>query len=208
MTGEGGVSWIATASVAFACLLASLWIVERRKRTYWAGRVLETTASRSPYRAHVVATRVTGQAPRLVHLAALTGVVLGCAVVPGVTYAMATIHFDGIALSLLPSMASAAAVWYAGLLLIGRAPLALEMAKLATVVSTATHVALPLLAFLHVAAARAGWSDRESLGYVALANALALVALPQSALLKAAVKKHADKFVPERASAGAMRATQ
>ncbi|HEV3190263.1 MAG TPA: hypothetical protein VGY54_07180, partial [Polyangiaceae bacterium] len=171
------------------------------------GRVLETTASGSPYRADVVATRVAEQAPRLVHLAALTGVVLGSAIVPGVSYAMATMHFDGIALSLLPSMGSAAAVWYAGLLLIGRAPLAVEMAKLATVVSTVTHIALPLLAFLHVAAARAGWSDRESLGYVDLAIALALVALPQSALLKAAVKKHADKFVAERASAGTMRAT-
>ncbi len=204
MTGEGGVAW-ATASAALACLLSSVWRVERQKRTRWGGRVLETTALGFPYRADVVATRVALEVPRLVHLAALSGVVLGSAVVPGVSYAMATMHFDGIALSLLPSMASASAAWYAGLLLIGRAPLALEMAKLATVVSTATHTALPFLAFLHVAAARAGWSDRESLGYVALANALALVALPQCALLKAAAKKHADKFVGEHPSA---RATQ
>jgi hypothetical protein len=205
MTGEGGASWITTASVALACLLASIWMVERQRRTHWGDRVLETSASGSPYRADVVATRVAERAPPLVHLAALTGVVLGSVVVPGVSYAMATMHFDGIALSLLPSMASASAVWYAGLLLIGRAPLALEMAKLATVVSTVTHIALPLLAFLHVAAARAGWSDRESLGYVALANALALVALPQSALLDATAKKHADKFVGEHQSARATR---
>jgi hypothetical protein len=194
MTGEGGVAWVATASAALACLLFSVWWVEHQKRTQWSGRVLESTAMGLPYRADVVATRVAVEVPRLVHLAALSGVVLGSAVVPGVSYAMATMHFDGIALSLLPSMVSASAVWYAGLLLIGRAPLALEMAKLATVVSTVTHIALPFLAFLHVAAARAGWSDRESLGYVALANALALVALPQCALLKAAAKKHADKF--------------
>jgi hypothetical protein len=168
--------------------------VENLTRARWAGRSLEATWESSPYRSVALLRLVPDRAPALVRVAALSGVVLGSVAVPGAVCAMATLASDGIAISLLPSIASAAAAWCTGWLLILRARLAVEAANEAALLSTMAHVTLLVVAFLHVVAARAGYTDRASLGYVAVASVLAVAALPQAALLRLAVSRHASAF--------------
>jgi hypothetical protein len=181
-----------TMSAAFGC--AAFFAVELRMRGRWAGQKVEPVIHGSPYRAFTVRRRAANRVPALVRAAALTGIVLGCVAVPGAAYAMATLSFDGIALSLLPSMASGAAVWLAGWLLVSRARVAAEAATHAARLSTMAHVVLLVIAFLHVVAARTGYTDRDALGYVMVSGALALAALPQAALLRAAAARHASAF--------------
>jgi hypothetical protein len=173
---------------------AVFFTVELRMRARWSGQSIDTMLVGSPYRAFTVPTRVSDRAPALVRAAALSGILLGCVAVPGAAYAMATLSFDGIALSLLPSIASAAAAWLAGWLLLSRAPVAVEAANHAAGLSTMAHVVLLVIALLHVVAARVGYTDRDSLGYVVVSGALALAALPQAALLKVAARRHASAF--------------
>jgi hypothetical protein len=191
--------WEALATSAAVSFLAFI-AVERRTRGRWSGSSLETVIAGSPYRATAVVARVSDRAPGLVLAAALGGVVLGSVAVPGVSYSMFTLHFDGIALSLLPGIASAAASWWTGWLLVARAPVAVGAAKLTALVSRTTHIALVALAILHVVAARAGWTDRESLGYVVVTGVLALAALPHAMFLEAAVARHAPAFATDQRS--------
>lgn len=167
---------------------------ERRTRHLWRGEPVVTWPAGSPYRA-VPSSRVIGaRAPLLVRVAALTAIVHGSVVVPGVAYAMATLNFDGIALSLLPAVASAVASWCAGWLLLARARVAMDLCRLTIQASTASGTMLLLLAFVHVVAARAGWTDREATAYVHLAVAVAPAALLQAALLRATVRRHHRTF--------------
>jgi hypothetical protein len=192
LMGNGAILEALATSAALSCL--AFFAIEHRTRVRWSGRPVETVLPASPYRATAVVTRVSDRAPKLVLGAALTGVVLGSVAVPGVSYAMFTLHFDGIALSLLPGIGTAAAAWSTGWLFLARAPVAVDAARLTARVSTLTHVALVALALLHVVAARMGWTERESLGYVVVTAVLALAALSQAALLKAAVARHAPAF--------------
>jgi hypothetical protein len=171
----------------------TFFAVERRMRARWSGQLFETTGA-SPYRAFTRLRQVTRRAPPLVRAAALSGIVLGSVAVPGAAYAMATLAFDGIALSLLPSIASAAAAWSVGWLLLSRAPIAVDAAKQAARLSTMAHIVLLGIALLHVLAARTGYTDRESFGYVVICGALSLAALAQAALLKVAATRHAPAF--------------
>ena len=169
-------------------------LAERCLRVRWRESVLVMQAEASPYRATRWVREVGGRAPPVVRCAAWSGILLGSVAVPGVVYAMAPLHFDGIALSLLPGVASAAAVWCAGWLLLARAPAAVDVSKLAARISTTANALGLALALLHIVAARVGWSDRESLAYVVVACGLSVAALPQAILLRAAAGRHANTF--------------
>jgi hypothetical protein len=169
-------------------------VVERRTRACWSVRSVDTTMAGSPYRTVAVVRPVLDHAPPLVRVAALSGVVFGSVAVPGAVYAMATLASDGIALSLLPSIASAAAAWCTGWLLIARARVAVDAAKQSALLSTMAHVLLLLLTFLHVVAARTGCTDRASLGYIVVACVLAVAALPQAAVFRLAIARHSRAF--------------
>jgi hypothetical protein len=147
-----------------------------------------------PYRAAAVVTRVSNRAPPTVRAAALSGVLLGSIAVPGVIYAMATLQFDGIAVSLVPSLACAVAVWVSGWLLVARAGVAIDVARTTALATLASHLALLVLASLHMAAAQFGWSERTSLAYVVLACSFSCVAVPQALLLRSAVRRHERAF--------------
>src|SRR5260370_14779525 len=163
-------------SISAALGLPAFFSVERRLRARWRGRPLEAEAVSVslPYRATSGVTRSADRAPGLVRAAALSGVLLGNVAVPGVTYAMVTLRFDGIALALLAGMVSAAAAWWTGWLLVARAPIAVEAAEHTATLAMMTDFVLAMLALAHIIAARTGWMDRESLGYAVVAGALAM----------------------------------
>jgi hypothetical protein len=176
-------------AVAGTALLGTgaFFVAEWRLRPRWRADAPQTVAGGSPYRASTVAVRTSDRAPWSVRAAALTSILLGSLAVPGVVGAIATLESDGIALSLLPPVACAAAVWIAGWLLLARSRVAVDVARTAARATIAAHIALLTLAVLHVVAARLGWSDRPSMAYVAVAFAFALAALPQAFLLRAVV---------------------
>jgi hypothetical protein len=163
---------------------AGFFVAERQLRSRWRGRSLQAVAGRSPYRASAVTVGTSDRAPLSVRAAALTSILLGSIVVPGVVFAINTLESDGIALSLLPPLACAAAVWLAGWLLLARAAVASDVARTAARATVAAHVALVALAVLHVAGARLGFSDRPSMAYVAVAFSIAIAAVPQALLLR------------------------
>ena len=82
--------------VLFPVLTAMVFmLVERRTRTLWQRWAM--VGPRSPYRSMAQGGLVAGRAPASVRASALTSVLLGSAVVPGVVYAMVKIRYDGIA---------------------------------------------------------------------------------------------------------------
>ncbi len=191
-----------TAAILTAWLLllastlttAAFVLVERRTRMRWRTSAVVTVGPESPYRAATQSVVSVGRAPTMVRAAALVSILLGSTLVPGVLFAMATLRFDGIALSLLPEIASAAVAWCAGWLLLGRARVAVELSRLSALASTTNGVMLLVLALLHTLAARMGWSDRASPLYVYLATGLAISAVGRGALLRAAMVTHASAF--------------
>ncbi len=186
------VPWVVFEGLSILLSWVGYIVAERRWRARWHSSVMATQATESPYRAAAWRRETGGRAPSIIRRAAWSGILLGSVAVPGVAYAMATLHFDGIALSLVPGLASVAAAWCAGWLLLARAPAAVDMGKLTARASATANALGSALALLHVLAARVGWSDRESLGYVVVACVLAVVAIPQSMILRAAVERHAN----------------
>ncbi len=140
--------------------------VERRMRIRWHTRVTSLIGPGSPYRVTTSSISQGGRAPPGIRTAALSSILLGSLVVPGVIYAMATLRFDGIALTLLPELASVALAWCAGWLLLARVPVAMYLLRLTALLSMTNGVLVLILGLLHVAAARLGWSDRASPAYV------------------------------------------
>ena len=175
------LGWTALAATA------AFFVGERWLRPRWGGLSHRTMAGQSPYRASTITLSAPGRAPLLVRAAALTGILLGSVAVPAVAFAVESLESDGIAVSLLPPVACAVAVWVGSWLLLARAAIAVDVARTAALATIASHVALLGLATLHVVAARLGWSDRPSMAYVLVAFSFAVVALPQAALLRAAV---------------------
>ena len=166
--------------VLFPVLTAMVFmLVERRTRTLWQ-RWEVMVGPRSPYRSMAQGGLVAGRAPASVRASALTSVLLGSAVVPGVVYAMVKIRYDGIALSLLPEIASTCVAWCAGWLLLARARIAPDLCRLSVIASRTNAVMLVVVAVLHTVAAAIGWSDRVAPGYACLAAGLAVVALTRS----------------------------
>jgi hypothetical protein len=174
------------ASVLFG--MAGFVVAERGLRSRWEAKSLQTVGRGSPYRAATVAVRTTHRAPFPVRAAALTSILLGSLVVPGIVIAIMTLESDGIALSLLPPAACAVAVWLAGWLLLARAPVAADVARTAARATIAAYVALLALAVLHVLGARLGFSDRPSMPYVAVAFSCAVAAMPQAMLLRSVAR--------------------
>jgi hypothetical protein len=166
---------------------AAFLLAERGLRPRWRVHAMKPLQGSAPYRASKVAVAGADRAPPLVRAAALSGILLGSVAVPGVAYAIETFETDGIAVSLLPGVACAIAVWISGWLLLARSSVAVDVARTASMATTAAHIALLLLSTMHVVAARLGWSDRPSLAYVLVAYSFALFALPQAALLRRAV---------------------
>lgn len=155
-------------------------VVERRTRTLWQRWEVATVGPRSPYRSMALARPAAGRAPASVRASALTSILLGSAVVPGAAYAIVHMRYDGIALSLLPEIASTCVAWCAGWLLLARARVALDLWRLSVIASRTNAVMLVVVAVLHTVAAAIGWSDRVAPGYACLAAGLAVVALTRS----------------------------
>jgi hypothetical protein len=175
--------------------MAAFVVAERRLRSRWGERTLQTMRG-SPYRASTVSMQTAHRAPLPVRAAALTSILLGSAVVPGIVIAITTLESDGIAVSLLPPAACAAAVWLAGWLLLARAPVAADVARTAARATIAAYVGLLALAVLHVLGARLGFSDRPSMAYVVVAFSCALAAVPQAMLLRAVARRLAPGGAP------------
>ncbi|MGA7121407.1 MAG: hypothetical protein WBY94_14985 [Polyangiaceae bacterium] len=186
--------WVFFVASSMSLSWFGYFLAERRLRGRWQSTVLTVEASESPYRATAWVREAHGQAPPIVRGAAWSGILFGGAAVPGVTYAVATLRFDGIALSLLPGIAAAVASWCVGWLLLARSPAAVELGKLTARTSTTANVLVLALAILHVLAARVGWSDRESIAYVAVGWVLAAAALLQAMILRIAVERHGNAF--------------
>jgi hypothetical protein len=167
--------------VLFPVLTAMVFVVvERRTRTLWQRWEAVMVGPHSPYRSMAQGGLVAGRAPARVRASALTSVLLGSAVVPGVVYAMVKIRYDGIALSLLPEIASTCVAWCAGWLLLARVRIAPDLCRLSVIASRTNAVMLVVVAILHTVAAAIGWSDRVAPGYACLAIGLAAVALTRS----------------------------
>ena len=184
------VPWLGLAVAGLASL--GMFVVgERGLRSRWSDRSIGEERVGAPYRESIVQVRAGAAAPSLIRAGALSGLVLGGVAVPGTLWAMATLQFDGIAVALLPLLASTFCAWCTGWLLLARSPRALELGQLAVHLSRANSLMLFVLALLHVVATRAGWADRASTPYVSLALVLALAAFLQAALLHRALQRHA-----------------
>ena len=192
----------ALAVVALASC-AAFFVVERLTRPLWIDHDPSEPTDGAPYRSATVRIRTRMRAPLTIRAAALAGIAFGSIAAPGASWALLTLRFDGIALSLVPGIVSMAAGWCAGWLLLARRPIAMDLCRITSLVSRASSAVLPAVALLHLFAARFGWSDRASLPYIALAVALALAAVPQAILLHRVAAFHQAAFpvsLPRRAS--------
>src|ERR1700738_2779885 len=136
-------SFVLTALVAMGLVSFGAFIgCERRLRPRWVERAVRERTVGPPYRATTERVLSGERAPRVVRAASLTGVVLGSVAVPGVIWAMVTLRFDGIALSLLPALASTLGAWCSGWLLLARRPMAVDLGRTTALVSQASSVML------------------------------------------------------------------
>jgi hypothetical protein len=168
--------------------------VERRTRGRWRRQRKVTSGGASPYRTAFPSRVDEDRAPWRVRAAALCSVLLGSVVAPGAGYALRAFRFEGIALSLLPEVATAAAAWTAGWLLLARVQAAVDLSRLTAVVSSTYGALLLGVALLHTIAARNGWTEHSSPAYVAVVLSVGVTAMVHAALLRAAVRRHASAF--------------
>ena len=191
---------LAALGIVAVASCAAFVVVEHLTRPLWRDRSMREPTDGAPYRSTIVCVRVRARAPLTIRMAALVGIALGSIAAPGVTWALLTWRFDGIALSLLPGVVSMAAGWCAGWLLLARRPMAMDLCRFTSLVSRASAVMLPALALLHLCAARLGWSDRASPPYIALALALAAATLAQAIVLHRASALHGPAYARRSAS--------